>query len=214
MSLCSTILADWKDVFPESVRPHLDGPAGDALLGVVGLVALLVLLLVLRALWRALTGGGKSEDGRFREKLADYPPPGPAGPRQLMVEGIPVRVRLVVVAPVGKEHAISEADVDGLADGVLRGLRDVLAQDRPRLRVWPPQLSRKGFAPTFHRETEKPEPEGRPSRWILVAGLASSARKPILLGLALWADTPNTLGRLTLDTGHWGEVLRIQTRGS
>src|SRR5205807_3706289 len=65
MSLRSTILADWKAIFPESVRPHLDGPVGYAVLGAVGLVALLVLLLVLPALWRALSGGGgKSDEGR------------------------------------------------------------------------------------------------------------------------------------------------------
>ncbi|MBI1916585.1 MAG: hypothetical protein HYS12_17895 [Planctomycetes bacterium] len=215
MSLRWTVWADWKDVFPESVRPHLDGPVGYAVLAAVGLIALLILLLLVKYVLRALVGGwGKDDESGLRERLAEYPPPGPPGSRRLTVEGIPVRVRLVVVAPVGKEHAIAEADVAGLVDGVLRGLRDVLAEDRPRVRVWPPQLSRQGFAPTFHRETEKPESEGRPSRWILVAGQASSGRKPILLGLALWADAPNTLGRVTLDTGRWGEALRIQTRES
>jgi hypothetical protein len=216
MSLHGTVWADWKDVFPESVRPHLDSPVGYAILALAGLVALLLLVFLVTTLWRILAGGrGKSDERGLREKLAEYPPPGPPGPRRLTVEGIPVRVRLVVVAPVGKEHAIAEADVAELANGVLRGLGDVLAADRPRVRVWPAQLSRQGFAPIFHREMEKPEPEGRPSRWILVAGpAATSGRKLILLGLALWADAPNTLGRVTLDTGRWGEVLRIQAQGS
>src|SRR5262249_42024741 len=150
--------------------------------------------------------------GTLRQKLADLPvPPGKPGPRRLTVEGIPVRIRLVVVAPIGKEHPITEKDVPDLAEGVLRGLRYFIAEDRPRVCVWPPQLSKQGLAPPFHRETERGEPEGKPSRWILVAGPASSARKPILLGLALWADAPNSLGRLTLDAARWGEVLRIQT---
>ncbi|HKB40681.1 MAG TPA: hypothetical protein VKD72_29920 [Gemmataceae bacterium] len=216
MSLHWTVWADWKDLFPESVRPHLDGPAGYAVLAVAGLIVLVVLVFVLTALWRAVAGGrGRIDEGTLKEKLSELPmPPGNPGPRRLTVEGIPVRVRLVVVAPIGKDHPVVEADVEGLVDGVLRGMRDILAEDGPRVRIWPPQLSRQGFAPTFHRETEKPEAEGRPSRWILVAGPASVERKPILLGLALWADAPNTLGRVTLDASRWGEVLRIQTQGS
>src|SRR6266536_2993679 len=175
MSLRWTVWADWKDLFPESVRPHLDGPVGYAVLAVVGLGVFLVLVFLATALWRTFVGGrGKGDEEGLREKLAEYPPPGPPGTRRLTVEGIPGRVRLVVVAPLGKEHPIAEADIGELVDGVVRGLRDVLAEDRPRIRVWPPQLSRQGFAPTFHREMEKPEPEGRPSRWILVAGPALS----------------------------------------
>ncbi len=216
MSLRWTVWADWKDIFPESVRPHLDGPAGYAVLALAGLIVLLVLVFLLTALWRAVAGGRRRiDEDSLKEKLAELPaPPGKLGPRRLTVEGILVRVRLVVVAPIGKEHPVAAADVEGLVDGVLRGMRDILAEDRPRVCVWPAQLSRQGFAPTFHRETEKPEAEGRPSRWILVAGPASAQRKPILLGLALWADAPNTLGRLTLDATRWGEVLRIQPEGA
>src|SRR5437764_12164966 len=35
MSLRSTILADWNAIFPQSVRPHPDGPVGYAPLGAV-----------------------------------------------------------------------------------------------------------------------------------------------------------------------------------
>src|SRR5207248_7470492 len=93
------IWADWKDVFPESVRPHLDGPVGYAVLAVAGLVVLLVLVFLITILWRVLLGGrGQSDEEGLREKLAEYPLPGPPGTRQLTGEGIPVRVRLVVVA--------------------------------------------------------------------------------------------------------------------
>ena len=68
-------------------------------LGVGALVVLLVLVLLLRAL-----GGGKKSGGSERgleENLATYPPPpGSPGPRRLLVEGEPMRLRLVVVAPV------------------------------------------------------------------------------------------------------------------
>ncbi len=204
----------WMEFLPESVRGFLDGPAGVAVLVLVGAVAVYVLARVAGAVWKGLFGtAARTADDKLAEKLADYPPPpGKPGPRRLTVEGVPVRVRLVVVAPVARGDPVETEDVEFLADEVVRGMKDLIGEDRPRVRVWPAQLSRQGFAPTFHRVTEKPEAEGRPSRWILVAGPASAGRKPILLGLALWADTPNTLGRITLDAGRWAEVLRVQAQ--
>src|SRR5207237_4557204 len=138
-----TVWADGKDLFPESVRPHLDGPVGYAVLAVVGLGVLLVLVFLATVLWRTFVGGRRQGDEEgLREKLAEYSPPGPPGTRRLTVEGIPGRVRLVVVAPLSKEHPIAETDVAELVDGVLHGLREVLAEDRPRVRIWPAQFSR------------------------------------------------------------------------
>src|SRR5262245_44607778 len=54
MALRWTLWADWKDLFPEAVRQHLDGPAGYAVLAVVGLVALLLVLFLVTTLWRAI----------------------------------------------------------------------------------------------------------------------------------------------------------------
>ena len=212
MSLCWMVWAAWTDVFPESVRQHLEGPVGIVVLAVIGLLAVYVLARLAGVLWRMLAAGKGVSEASLKEVLADYPPPpGQPGPRRLTVEGLPVRVRLVVVAPVGKEHPIRPDEVEELLEQTVRGMKGIVLEDRPRVRVWPPQLSKQGFAPTFHRETEKPESEGRPSRWVLVAGPALAGRRPILLGLALWADTPNTLGRLTLDPGRWAEVVRVQT---
>jgi hypothetical protein len=127
-----------------------------------------------------------------------------------MLEGIPVRVRLVVVAPQGREATIDAARIEGLLEEVVHGLGGVVRHDQPRVLVWPPQLSSQGFAPTFHRQVEKPEPEGRPSPWLLVAGPARAGARPILLGLGLLADRPTSLGRLTLNPDRWTDVLRVQ----
>jgi len=214
MLICGSLWAAWTDLFPEAVREHLEGPVGIGVLVVVGLIAVYVLARVAGGVWRLLTAKRGTAAVSLKETLADYPlPPGLPGSRRLTVEGLPVRVRLVVVAPVGKEQPVRQDEIEDLLEETLRGLKGIVLEDRPRVRLWPAQLSKQGFAPTFHRETEKPEPEGRPSRWVLVAGPALAGRRPILLGLALWADTPNTLGRLSLDAGRWGEVLRVQTEG-
>src|SRR5207248_1989115 len=105
----------------EPVRGYLEGPIGIGLLVLVGLIILYVLVRLAIALGKFLTGGrGGDGDGPLKERLATYPPPpGQPGPRRLTVEGIPVRVRLIVVAPVGKEQPIRPEDVTALADGVL-----------------------------------------------------------------------------------------------
>jgi hypothetical protein len=56
----------------------------------------------------------------------------------------------------------------------------------------------------------KPEADGIASRWILVAGRTQLGRQPLLVGLALWADEPNLIGRLTLEPYQWLDVLRLR----
>ena len=132
----------------------------------------LLLLLIVAALMRR--GGKKKVDpeGGLGEDLSEYPPPGKSGPHRLTVHGRPVRLRLVVVAPVGKRRIAEGGEVEALLDQVLRGLGQVARQDRPRVRVWPPQLSQQGFAPTFFRRTQCPDRDGKPSHWLLAAGPA------------------------------------------
>jgi len=45
---------------------------------------------------------------------------------------------------------------------------------------------------------------------VLVAGRAQTGSQAILLGLALWTDEPTTIGRLSIDTYQWLDVLRIK----
>lgn len=175
-----------------------------------GVAVLIVLLILVRVL-----GGGKKgpaqERGLKPENLADFPPPpGAPGSRRLTVHGNPVRLRLVIVAPIGRENTIDAAAVEAELDKVQKGLGAMCKQDKPRVRVWPAQLSNQGFAPTFHRLVETPEAEGQPSRWVLMAGPTSSKPRPILLGLALLADEPNARGRLTLKADQWAEALHFQ----
>ena len=175
--------------------------------GAGGVIALLVLV-------RIATGRRKPHpdlEKGLREDLAEYPPPPPAGGPRLTVNGTPARVRLVVVAPTGKQQVpITPDDVPELLDDVHRGLGQFVDADKPRVRVWPPQLSVAGFAPTFHRLVTSPE-AGRPtSRWVKLAGPARTGNRPILLGLAVLADEPVKLGDVQVETTEWGELLRVE----
>jgi hypothetical protein len=117
----------------------------------------------------------------------------------------------VVVAPVGRlQEPISPAHVPGLLDDVLHGLGRYVTADKPRVKVWPAQLSATGFAPTFHRLVASPDPPGRPSRWVKLAGPARAGQRPILLGLALWADEACKLGDMHVEGAEWKRALQIE----
>jgi hypothetical protein len=147
----------------------------------------------------------------LREDLAEHPPPPPVAGRRLAVNGTPVRLRLVVVAPTGKlQDAITPEGVSDLLDDVFHGLSAYVKADKPRVRVWPPQLSVAGFAPTFHRLVASPDAGRETSRWVKLAGPARTGKRAILLGLAVLADEPVKLGDLQVETTEWGELLEIE----
>ncbi len=179
------------------------------IVGVAGVVALALGVL----LYFLLSGRPKKEnpEGGLEENLAEYPPPPVVpGTRKLTVKSLPTRLRLVVIAPVGKTQAPNANQAEALLDRVLHGLGDVAKADKPRIVVWPAQLSNVGFAPTFFRLVQRPEPEHEASRWVLVAGPATAAGQKILLGLALWADEATDLGHIKLEPHEWNEVLDLE----
>ena len=44
----------------------------------------------------------------------------------------------------------------------------------------------------------------------LVAGRALLGKHPIMIGLGLWADQPNSLDKVTLEPNQWLDVMRLQ----
>lgn len=171
-----------------------------------GAVAVVVLLLLLSLLFRRRAV--VDPEANLGEDLSTIPEP-TKGHRhyQLMVLNQPVRLRLVVVAPVGKRTL---GKVDSVLEQVYRGLGEVAIDDKPRIRIWPPQLSSSGFAPTYFRVTKRPETSGKPSRWVLLAGPAKAGGVPVLLALAAQTEQPTTVGLITMTEAKWAEVLRVE----
>jgi hypothetical protein len=199
------------DLLPESVRPY-----GLVILAAVALLLLAFVLATLRGLARNVFRRRRplapDQERELQEDLLRYAPPlGPPADPQLTVYHLPVRLRLVVLAPAGTETDLDAKATPRLLDLILPGLGEVARYDRPRVRVWPGQLSHHGFAATFFRRTRTPDREGRASHWILVAGRAMLGRKAVLVGLALWAEQPNTVGRISLEPHQWLDVLRLKS---
>lgn len=207
-------LAPLTDSLPPQVRNFLDDGGWWIVLGVAALVLLLLLWALVdrsvRALVRSRPRSLEEADREFHENLADYSPPAPAEGCRLSLYHLPVRLRLVVMAAIGTEGAVEESTALELLDRVVPGLGAIVAQEQARIRVWPPQVSQQGFTLAFHRRTQRPQPEGELSHWVLAAGRAQAGRQAILLGLAMWTDEPTTIGRLSIDTYQWLDVLRIK----
>ena len=202
-------LTDW---MPPDLRARLPVEAWWGVLLGAALLVLVLFLLLLRAVFggrrRPAQAAAPEDDGS--EKLGHYPPlQRPPGAYVATVYHVPARLRLVTVAPVGK-IPIDPTTVEALLDQLVPGLGQVAHDDRPRVVVWPPQLSHHGFGAAFHRTARKPEAEGEPSRWILMAGRAQVGKQPVALGLAFQADQPNTVGRLNVEPNQWLDVIRLR----
>jgi hypothetical protein len=189
---------------PEEIRQWL-------IYGAAALGGLVVLLVLLKSFGRKKKKGHKDLEQAQHERLADYPSPPPPGDKRLTIDGLDVRIRLVVFAPVGTEKRPVEVDeVPELLDDLIRGLGGFIASDKPRIRIWPHQLSVHGWPPTFYRLVQSPDEEHRKSQWIRVAGTIKIAGKPHLLGLALFADETNKTGTLTLEATDWIRRFHIE----
>jgi hypothetical protein len=199
------------DLLPENLRAHAIYILGGAVC-FAGLLVLAVLVAVGKSLFVGRTKKSDFEKNLI-ENLQEYPDLKPSsGDRQLRVEGVPVRLRLVVVAPAG---TASEVDVDELANMleiIVPGLGDIYKHDKPRVKVWPTQVSYQGFASHFHRNTVTGAQDGVQTRWVMVAGRAKLGNFQIMLGLALQSIKPNTVGRRTVDSHEWASVLRVRVR--
>jgi hypothetical protein len=201
-----------KDILPAAVRPY----AGLIVLGVVGVAALIGLVMLL-VIVRFMFGGRKKpvkDTPNLEEDLTEYPDlkSSTTGDRQLRVEGVPVRLRLVVVAPAGTASEVDQDEVAKYLEKVVPGLGDIYKRDKPRLRVWPTQISYQGFATHFHRNTLTGAEDGEQTRWVMIAGRVKLGKQQIMLGLAMQSIKPNTVGRRTVDSHEWASILRVRVK--
>lgn len=205
---------DWLlNLFP-AARSFLENGGWLGILLFLGLLGLLLIWGVFSRLRSWLSGKPVPEGGpNLKEDLAKIEPPAPStGDRRLLVEGVPVRLRLVVLAPAGRESEIPKDRIPQLLNRIVLGLGDLAMHDKPKIAIWPLQLSYEGFANSFHKNTLAPEGENDPSRWVLLAGRAKIDGLQVMLGLGLLAFAPTTIGRRRLEAHEWPTVLRVRVR--
>src|SRR5262245_29440595 len=203
----------WESLFqqlPEPAREY-----GWVIVAAAALVLLLLLWAIFDRLILRPLFGRRSEpvpgEEHLRVDVEKLPASVPASSsRRLVVEGVPARVRLVVLAPLGqgRAHALPD-DPTTLFDRVLPGFGAVVRGDGALVKLWPAQVSRAGFAPKFHALVSTPDAADAPSRWVLAAGPVRAGDRQFSLGLALQTDEPCYLGRQTVTPDRWRWLLRI-----
>ncbi len=204
---------------PEPVMAFLDGGGWWGVLGVGAILALLWLRWLVRKLGGAVSRPRKKKKRRtktvaikLKESLRQV---GEAyteeGPKRLTVRGLPARLRLVVLSSgTRKTGGLSEEMVDRVLDWIKPGLAEATASDYPRVRLWPPFYSFDGFATALAANITIPEPKGEKSHWVVVAGQVKMGLAVIHVGLALYADDPNTLRNLKVPGEQWLSVLGVK----
>lgn len=199
------------DMLPEGLRPYGTYIALGAIV-----IALLFGLLLLGFVARAFRGRGKGKakgSSDLEEILTEYPDlKSSSGDRQLRIEGVPVRLRLVVVAPAGTASDVDVDELPKILEKLVPGLGEIYTHDKPRVRVWPKQVSYQGFATHFHRNTVTGAEDGEQTRWVMAAGRAKLGKFQIMLGLAMQSVKPNTVGRRTVDSHEWATILRVRVK--
>jgi hypothetical protein len=180
--------------------------------------ALLALLLLLAIVLSWLRHRAKARTFADRADLSvdvnALPARGPAlaGP-QLTFYGTPVRLAVLILAPVGREGELPAAtQLPHIFEQLLPNLNAVLDRDEPIFRRWPAQLSSQGFLHSFFHHLALPGDRGKNTPWCSVAGKFSADGAQFLVGMVCCSDRPNGFSQVVIEhEGRWLEVVRVRT---
>jgi len=184
----------------------------------VGLAALSVVCLRMLRRWRSERAASSSPEPDLLIDVAALPdqevgPPGPPpGGQQLEIYHVPVRIAVLVLAPVGRDATLPGREkLPELLDQLTPNLMTVLDRQQPVYRQWPAQLSSQGFVRRFFRHVLLPGEHGKGTPWCVVAGRLAADSRAILVGMVLRAETPNSLSQIEIHReSQWLDVLRVR----
>ena len=142
--------------------------------------------------------------------LSDAGPPKDSA--QLEIYNLPVRLAVMVLAPVGRGGQLPPADqLPDLVDQIVPGMMSVLEGHQPEFRRWPPQLSSQGFMRSFFSHLRLPGDRGRGTVWCSIVGKFTAQETQLLAGLVCCAERPNSVTELVVERdAQWLDILRIR----
>ncbi len=192
----------------------------DQIGGIVPLAILaggvLAVLLVAFVIFRSLRSGKKQHAATQQPLAIDVAslpssPPGESS-AQLEVYNVPMRLALLVIAPVGREGKVPPSDqLPQVVDAIAPNLMQVLTDHQPEFRRWPPQLSSQGFSQIFFNNVPLPGDGGKNTPYCALAGRFDTPSGPFLAGLVCIAKTPNAIGQIAIaQPGQWLDVMRVK----
>jgi hypothetical protein len=137
------------------------------------------------------------------------------GPQQFTVNGLPAHLRLIILSMGNRSGGdLSEDMADRVLDWIKDDSAKVAAYDQPGVRLWPPFYSADGFATNLASNVPIPEPPGRKSHWVLVAGRVKMGRAIINVGLAFYTDEATSLRLIKLRGENWLKVVGVTNTGT
>jgi hypothetical protein len=180
------------------------------------LVTLVIAIVVLYVVWRLV----RRRRGRLPlvepdlgidvASLGTWGPP-PGAP-VLEHYNVPVRLAAIVVAPAGRARRLPPPEqLGGVFEAIVPGLADVVATHDTLVRCWPEQLSSTGFAHSFFRHVKLPGDGGKGTQWSSAAGMAKIRGQPVMAGLLMRSERPNSLGQFIVEhETKWLDILRVK----
>ena len=176
-------------------------------------VAVLLLLLIV---WKILTRRRRPAPVQSPDLTIDLRSLGTAGPPPgepvLEFYNLPVRLAAIVLAPAGRAHELPpQAELNRAVDMIVPGLGKVVAVHRPLARLWPAQVSVRGFAHSFFSHAQLPGDGGKGTPWSSMAGVFATKKERIMVGLVLRTEHENSFGQVIVDSeGKWLDCLRVK----
>ena len=131
----------------------------------------------------------------------------------LEVYGVPMRLMVLVLAPVGRSVVFpGRNQLPQTVELLIPRLTSVLDQHQPIYRSWPVQLSPRGFSRSFFANLKLPGDGGKGTRWCGIVGPFETAGGRLVAGMILLAEAPNGYGQIEIEhEGQWHNVVRVQT---
>ena len=137
-------------------------------------------------------------------------PLGRNGRTDLKVHNLPVRLGVVVLAPLGRLDLPDDEEIPTILDGLVPGLGKFVADDTPIVRTWPNQVSVGGFANNLALHMQVGGQDLTETPWCLVAGKTRRPDGLLLVTLALAAEASNRLGVVRLDDeSEWMQAIQV-----
>ena len=128
----------------------------------------------------------------------------------LKVHNLPVRLGVVVLAPLGRIDVPDDEELPSILDGLVPGLGKYITRDKPIIRTWPNQVSVGGFANNLALHMQVGGQDLTETPWCLVAGKTKRPDGLLLVTLALAAETVNRLGVVRLeDESQWMQAIQV-----
>lgn len=132
---------------------------------------------------------------------------------QLEFYGTPVRLAVLVLAPLGREGELpATQDLGELLNELVPELKLVIDAQTPIFRRWPAQLSAHGFVSLFAKNVRLPGDRGRGTPWVSVAGKFVATKAQYLVGMVLCGGQPNSYTAKAIEhPGDWATMLRVRS---